>query len=76
LILVSGGRETATGHRSFRTLIPPSDRALVRTYRQCSGGLGGITWPDGGPILNQPVKLVDAFGVIAGALERFKKRGP
>jgi hypothetical protein len=66
----------STGHRSFRTYIAAEDRALVRTYRQCSGGLGGVTWPDGGSTLDQPVKLVEAFNVIAVTLDRYKRKGP
>jgi hypothetical protein len=32
-----------------------------------------MEWPDGGSLLDQPVKLVRAAGVIVGALERYKK---
>lgn len=38
--------------------------SLVRLCRQCEGGLGAPVWPDGGSLLDQPVKLVQAFGYI------------
>ena len=76
LIHCAGGVETCTGKRTFLALIPAEDRALVRTYRRCTGGLGGMTWPDGGSMLDQPVKLVEAFDVIGATLERYKRRGP
>jgi len=34
----------------------------------------GHVWPDGGALLDQPNVLVDAFAVIGGALERFRKK--
>lgn len=35
---------------------------------------GGIrTWPDGGTLLDQPVKLVRAFDVIAAAVDWIAK---
>jgi hypothetical protein len=64
----------STGKRSFRKLIGDDSRHLVRLYRQqCSGGLDGMQWPDGGSLLDQPVKLVEAFSVIGHALKRFEK---
>jgi hypothetical protein len=41
-----------------------------------SGGMDGIRWPDGGALLDQPVKLIEAFGIVGEALKRFKKEGP
>jgi hypothetical protein len=32
-----------------------------------------MQWPDGGSLLDQPVKLVEAFSVIGHALKRFEK---
>ncbi len=37
---------------------------LVRLCRMCESGMGSPTWPDGGAILDQPVKLVQAFNMI------------
>lgn len=37
---------------------------LIRFCRMCQGGMGGPSWPDGGSILDQPVKLVAAFNMI------------
>lgn len=47
---------------------------LVRTYRQCLDGWGNITWPDGRALLDQPVKLVAAFGVIGATLARYRDK--
>lgn len=62
----------STGKRRFTDLVGPHDLNLVQLYRQCSGGLA-MEWPDGRSLLDQPVKLVRAFGVIGATLERFKK---
>ena len=47
----------------------------MRTYQHCDHGMAGIVWPDGGALLDQPAALVTAFGVIAGALHRYSKKG-
>jgi hypothetical protein len=61
-----------TGKRFFADLVGPQDRHLVKLYRQCAGGLA-MEWPDGRALLEQPVKLVRAFGIIGSTLERYKK---
>lgn len=34
-------------------------------YQDCLDGMGGVaSWPDGGALLDQPVKLVQAFRAI------------
>jgi hypothetical protein len=37
---------------------------LVALCRACEGGLGAPVWPDGGSLLDQPVKLRNAFNYI------------
>ena len=64
------------GVATFQQLVPVEDRMLVQTYRQSLDGFGNIRWPDGGALLDQPVKLTRAFAVIAVQLSRFEKKGP
>jgi hypothetical protein len=47
---------------------------LVRLYQQCDMGMSGIAWPDGGALLGQPLKLVQAFNVIGSALADGRKQ--
>lgn len=47
---------------------------MVRLYQQCDMGMSGIVWPDGGALLDQPVKLVEAFAVIGNALAEARKQ--
>lgn len=35
--------------------------------------MAGLTYPDGGPVLDQPLLLLDAFAVIGDAKARAKK---
>lgn len=37
---------------------------LVRLCRMCEGGMGAPVWPDGGALIDQPRKLVEAFNFI------------
>jgi len=41
---------------------------MVRTYQLCDRGMAGMVWPDGRALLDQPNKLIQAFGVIAHSL--------
>lgn len=36
---------------------------------------GKASFPDGGPVLDQPVKLVRGFGVIRREIAKYKDRG-
>jgi len=47
--------------------------SLVRLCRQCEGGLGAPVWPDGGSMLDQPVKLVQAFSYIRQLCAHYEK---
>jgi hypothetical protein len=39
---------------------------LIQLYHDCLDGMGGLrAWPDGGALLDQPVKLTQAFRTIA-----------
>lgn len=40
----------------------------------CSGGME-LRWPDGGALLDQPVKLVEAFGTVGAAIRTYEKKG-
>jgi hypothetical protein len=47
---------------------------IVSTYLQCLDAWGGIKWPDGGPLLDQPVKLTRAFAIIRATFASFEKK--
>jgi len=46
---------------------------MIRMYQQCDNGMAGRVWPDGGALLDQPCKLVQAFNVIADAMVKGRK---
>lgn len=51
------------------------DTQLIRLRQHCIGEYGQVVrWPDGRSLIDQPVKLVRAFDIIADTLERLKKR--
>lgn len=69
-----GEVEVATGKRTFGELVGVHDLHLVRLYRQCLDSWGALArWPDGGPVIDQPVKLTQAFNIIGATLHRYKK---
>lgn len=37
-------------------------------FHQCRDGYGRIIWPDGNPLIDQPVKLTRAFNIIAATI--------
>jgi hypothetical protein len=37
---------------------------MIRLFEQCDRGEHGCIYPDGGPVLDQPLLLLDAFAVI------------
>lgn len=48
---------------------------MVGLFNLCLGPWGEIArWPDGGALLDQPVKLVDAFATIMGVKARYTKK--
>ena len=49
---------------------------MVSLYIQCDRGMNGLVWPDGGAVLDQPLKLVQAFAVIGNALAEGRKAKP
>jgi hypothetical protein len=57
----------------------PAERAsqewlsLINLSRQCESGMGAPIWPDGGSLLDQPVKLVSAFNRIRGLSQYYTK---
>lgn len=38
--------------------------SLIQMCRACESGYAAPVWPDGGALLDQPVKLVQAFNMI------------
>lgn len=46
---------------------------MLRLFNQCDMGMGGIRYPDGGGVLDQPLLLLDAFGVIGDQMSRLRK---
>jgi hypothetical protein len=49
---------------------------MVALYMQCDRGMNGTVWPDGGALLDQPLKLTQAFAVIGNALAEGRKKKP
>jgi hypothetical protein len=47
---------------------------IVQTYRSSQDGFGNVRWPDGGPLLDQPVKLTQAFALIGHEINRRTKK--
>lgn len=45
---------------------------LLRLHSQCDTGMGGMRYPDGGALLDQPLVLLDAFDVISRAVAALK----
>lgn len=41
---------------------------------QCDRGMSGVVWPDGGALLDQPVRLIEAFNVVGAALEQYREK--
>jgi hypothetical protein len=54
-------------------LISEEELDLVRTYQLCDRGMTGVQWPDGRGLLDQPMRLVQAFAVIGAALAAARK---
>lgn len=49
---------------------------VVSLYYQCLDGYGAVTrWPDGRALLDQPLKLIDAFNLIGFEVNRLRKNG-
>lgn len=46
---------------------------LIRLCRMCEGGMSAPVWPDGGAIIDQPRKLVEAFGMIRALARHYEK---
>lgn len=40
----------------------------------CRDGWGNVAWPDGGAYLDQPIKLVAAFQIVASENDCWTKR--
>ncbi len=47
---------------------------MVQLYNHCDRGMSGVVWPDGGCVLDQPVALIEAFGVVGVALNAARDR--
>lgn len=43
-------------------------------WYQCRDAMGKVGWPDGGAFLDQPVRLVRAFGIIGAEVSNCEKR--
>lgn len=48
--------------------------SLVRLCYLCEGGMGAPVWPDGGSLIDQPVKLVAAFNMIRSLSSYYKPK--
>ncbi len=46
---------------------------LLNLHRDCDRGMSGMTYPDGGSVLDQPVLLLQAFAIIADAKAKMRK---
>jgi hypothetical protein len=40
----------------------------------CRGGFGGVSWPDGRPLIDQPMRLILAFNVVFDCEAKFRKK--
>lgn len=48
---------------------------LIRLRQHCLNEYHQVVrWPDGRSLINQPLKLVEAFRIIADTFERLKNR--
>jgi hypothetical protein len=47
--------------------------SIISLCRQCENGSGAPVWPDGGAILDQPVKLVKVFNLIRSLIPFYLK---
>jgi hypothetical protein len=36
--------------------------------------MSGTVWPDGGALLDQPARLIQAFDIIGSALEQYREK--
>ena len=45
--------------------------SLIRLCRMCGGGMGAPVWPDGRALLDQPVKLIQAFNIIRSVMSHY-----
>lgn len=43
----------------------------MNIWLRCRLADGSVTWPDGGPYLDQPVQLITAFDIIAREWRRY-----
>lgn len=43
------------------------------TWLRCRDAHGTVAWPDGGPYLDQPCRLITSFDIIAREWARYDK---
>jgi hypothetical protein len=41
---------------------------------ECKDGFGSVRWPDGRALLDQPMKLIRAFGIAYEIESKFRKK--
>lgn len=46
----------------------------MELYRESRDAWGNTIWPDGAPLLDQPVLLTQAFVVIGSEMRRYEKK--
>jgi hypothetical protein len=46
---------------------------MVRLFQLCDKGMSGIDFPDGKPVLEQPIVLIEAWGTISRGLADARK---
>ena len=46
--------------------------SLIRLCQLCEGGMGSPVWPDGGAVLDQPVKLIAAFNHVRSLSQHYR----
>lgn len=46
---------------------------VVALCRMCESGMGQPVWPDGGALLDQPMKLREAFNLIRSLAPYYEK---
>lgn len=45
----------------------------MRLFYLCDKGMSGVEWPDGRALLDQPVRLTEAFAIIGAAVAEARK---
>lgn len=48
---------------------------MIALAMESKDGFGSVRWPDGRALLDQPMKLIRAFGIAFEAADKYRKKG-